>query len=252
MTQTFQPFGLSLVEHKGGKPNYPITIYPLSPNTGNPGAINTGAGFAAGGTGCNFGQGDVMCISAVTTNPGISAYQANTSAGTPQAQASLIAGVFDSVQYTAINGTVTPGQYWSANTPVFGGYNTVGSIGSTDVDITLNDLPYCVYRVQCNAPLPSNGAYFLNYNLTTNGGVYSPTNTPAQGWLGANPATKQSTQAVNVNAGPIGAGSLAGSVKIIGLAPQSDVGGPNNWTDQFPIVYVTFNGSVFNSATTSA
>jgi hypothetical protein len=236
MTQTFQPFGLSLVEHKGGKPNYPVTQYPLAP------------GLAAG-TGSSFGQGDVMCVSSTADQMGLRSYQVD--AVNPPLANTLIAGVFDSVQYTASDGTVTQSRYWALSTPVFGGYNVVGSNG-TDVLVTTNDLPYCVYKVQCNAPLPSNGAYFTNYQLSSNGGAYTPTNTPAQGWLGANSATNQSTQAVNVFGGAVGINNNFGSVKIIGLAPQSAAGGPNYWTDPYPIVYVVFNASVFNYPTPSA
>lgn len=239
MALTFQPFGLSLVEHKGGKPNYPVTRYPLAP------------GYSQG-TGANFGQGDVMNISTNSTTPGVLYYGVNLAvAVTDITSDEMIAGVFDSVQYTATNGTVTQSRYWAASTPVFNGYNTVGSSG-TDVMATINDLPYCVYKVQCNAALPSNGAYFYNYNLSTNGGTYTPTNSPTAGWLGANPATNQSTQAVNVAAGVSGVNEYKGSIKIIGLAPASDAGGTNNWDDPYPIVYVTLNASVFNFPTPSA
>lgn len=238
MALTFQPFGLSMVEHKGGKPNYPVTRYPLAPGYGE-------------GTSLNFGQGDVMCISASTANPGLVYYQENTATTVGANSDYLVAGVFDAVQYTAQNGTVTQSRYWAGGTPVFNGYNTVDSSG-TDVMVTLNDLPYIVYKVQCNAPLQSNGAYFSNYNLTTNGGTYTPTNAPSAGWLGANPVTNQSTQAVNVAAGVIDVNEFGGSVKIVGLAPASDAGGTNNWDDPYPIVYVTINGSVFNFSTPSA
>lgn len=239
MTQTFNPFGLSLVEHKGGKPNYPVTRYPLAPS------LNIG-------TSSNFGQGDVMCVSVTGASPGITEYIANNSTSVSTfVAAQQVAGVWDAVNYTNAQGTVITGPYWAANTPVFGGYRTTSGAG-TDVMVTVNDLPYCVYQVQCNAPLQGNGEYFTSYNLTANGGVYTPTNPPSTGFLGANPATGQSTQAVNVAAGPGEDNQTFGSVRIIGLAPQSATGGPNNWTDPFPIVHVIFNGSVFNFPTLSA
>lgn len=238
MALTFNPFGLSLVEHKGGKPNYPVTQYPLAP---------TASGSAAG-VYASFGQGDVVCISTTAASPGITKYATNANSAN---SAGYIVGVFDGIDYTAVDGSAVKNGYWPAGTPIFNGYRTTAGVG-TDVLATINDLPYCVYKVQCNAPLQGNGAYFTNYNLLANGGAYTPANPTTTGPAGANPTTKQSTQALNVAGGPVAANSSLGSVKIIGLAPDDTISGPNNWSDPYPIVLVTLQSHTFNAPTPSA
>lgn len=136
MPATANPYGLSLVEYKGGKFRAAVNDYYLVSGYAN--ALGQGdpiSGAAGGGT----------CVDAPSA--------ANNAA---VAYLNQILGVFGAVNYVNPQGQEIIAPYWPANTI------TSNAVPAT---IKINDLPYCVFQIQTNATLGANST-FKNYNMT--------------------------------------------------------------------------------------
>lgn len=212
MSQTYAPYGLSFVEYKGGK---------------NKGTINTYA--ISSGYAYSFAQGDPVQIG----NGGvIAAYTgaAIPASGTATAATISTLGIFVNVTYVNTQGQTVISPYWPANTETYGGYNAI---------VTLADVPYNIYKVQCSGTLPgvagNDTAVGQNFNLTD---ITTAANTP-------NAVTGQSRVALNVSSGNVGNWP---TVKVVGLANPA-VGGSNSWLDPYPDVLVIINNHVYKPGT---
>lgn len=212
MSQTFNPYGLSYFELKGGKDKAYTQTYP----------IHTAFSFP-------IGQGDPLNQSA-SGDGALIAYTAPT-AGTLAANTYTV-GVFVSVSYTNTQGQLINSSYWPANTATYNGLNAT---------VTLADVPYNIYKIQCNASLGLTGqqvAVGKNYNILINTNAASS----------ANPATGQSQASLNVSTGVAGNTNSNLSLKIVGLAPPQP-GQTNAWTDPYPEVLVIINNHVYKPGT---
>lgn len=239
MPSTFAPFGLSIYDYEGGKPNFTMRDMPLA-------ASGSGDGVAK-----SFGQGDAMGLVSANGYSGLVAVDGN---GNADVVAGYVMGIFTQVSYTTAQGQVvpggstSPGYYWPANTATL---NTVAPL------VKLNHLPNTIYQIQCNASLPSQGAYGVNYTLVENGGVYNSSNGNSgvpfttDAIVAANPASGQSQQFLRITAGSAGAASTNGTCKIIGLAPTSSKLPSNSWTDAYPVVLVKINLHFLSAPTLS-
>ncbi len=212
MSQTFNPYGLSYYELKGGKDKAYTQPYP----------IHTAFSFP-------IGQGDPL-NQGVSGDGALTAYTAPT-AGTLAAN-TYIVGVFVNVTYTNTQGQLITSTYWPANTATYNGLNAM---------VTVADVPYNIYRIQCNGSLGLTGqqvAVGKNYNILIN------TNTATA----ANPVTGQSQASLDVNTGVANTTNFNLSLKIVGLAPPRP-GETNEWTDPYPEVLVIINNHVYKPGT---
>lgn len=141
MSLTFNPFGLSFFDYKGGKNRMSTSTYKIF------------SGYDA-----SIGQGDAVAIG----NGGgfISANQ--DAAPTPPAMAGAIGtivGQFVSVSWISATGVAMNNQpYWPAGTLTLNGEPAIATVA---------DLFSNVYRVQCNATF-SYDPTFQNFNLSGN------------------------------------------------------------------------------------
>jgi hypothetical protein len=200
MATQSNPYGLSFYNYKGGKNKFSTSTYALP------------SGYAI-----SLGQGDPVNIAA---NGNIAAYAAPTGANPVQTL-----GQFVSVTYINASGLLVNSNYWPANTVT---QNNVPAI------VTVADLPYNVYKVQCNTFFPLVSPVtpvFRNYNLL-------PSN--------PNPQTGQSTIALNTT--EVAAPNAYLTVKIVGLAPVSN-NDSNSWYTGFPDVLVVINNHGFKIGT---
>lgn len=227
MPNTFTPFGFSDYVYWGGKDTGVLSEFPLS--------------LAAGGITSNFGQGDLVTLSSVTSAGASGIINYPTGAALSTVASWYSPGVFVSGEYKTTTGTITPITYWAANTPIFA--------GSTPT-FKINALPGQIWAIQANGPFGNAGSIGYNYGVSGNGGAWTtPVSTMTTN--GANPVTSQSTQFLNANAGAAGTNGLNKTVKIVGLAPPSVDFPTNSWTDPFPIVLVRINLHTFSAPTPS-
>ena len=211
MSQTSHPYGLSRFEYKGGKNRESVSVYPLA------------SGYAT-----SLGQGDPVNLSPSGGGGLVVAYSAPT--GGAPASSTQTLGTFVNVTYTNAQGQEIISPYWPANTVTYGANPAV---------VTIADLPYNIYQVQCNGSLALTGnqtAIGKNYNLIITGNN------------GPNASTGQSRAALDVNSGIAGANNINLTAKIIGLAPVP-INGTNAWTDPYPDVLIIINNHVFKTGT---
>jgi len=241
MALTFQPFGFSLYEFLGGKPNYSLINIPISlqPNTTPTSEI---------GINGSYGQGDLMSLESDSGEvySGLIAYPFNpqTNGANTQVAGYSVQGVVDGFEYTATNGTTVLSNYWAAGTATF---------QNKAPFVKINPLADCVFMAQCNAPLPANGAYGRNCYVSGNGVAASVGSGTTANITPANPQTGQSTQFVDVTH-YAGVNNLNGTIKIIGLAPPnaaSPLLATNNWNDPYPVILCRINQHFFSAPTPS-
>jgi hypothetical protein len=201
MSLIASPYGLSLVSYKGGKFRGSTSTYYIS------------SAYSV-----SLGQGDAIQMG---TGGLAQAYSAQTPDSTDASQMTI--GTFVSVTYVNSQGQTVISPYWPASTATYNNTNPI---------ITVNDLPYCVYKVQMSGTLgiaSPNTAVGKNYNLVAN--------LP-------NAATGQSTQSLSNDAGT--AAYL--TCKIVGLA-DAPVGGTNSWYDTYADVLVIINNHAYKAGT---
>ena len=217
MSLTFNPYGLSYVDLKGGKDKMSTSTYTIQSNYGY-----------------SIGQGDPVMVG---VNGNIQVYFPPT---TPTPPALLIAeynmvGVAVSFEWYSVTGVHMKNQpYWPANTPTL---NNVPAI------VRVEDPTDNVYKIQVgpgglSLTSPST-ACFKNYSMSDCRSASIP-----------NARTSQSTAYINPNtyvAGPSGNYWL--SLKILGLAPDSLTSGPNSWYDPYPEVLVMVNSHMLKTGT---
>lgn len=214
MSQLETPYGLSQVSYKGGKYRGSLNTY-----------------YISSGYGQSFGQGDPVqmgsggYVGAYTVQP------------TNVTGATMTLGTFVSVTYVNTQGQTVIAPYWPASTLT---YNNQPAI------VTVNDLPYVVYQVQCSGSIPNITAPTSASGSIGQTGVGKTFNLIATAGTdnAPNPATGQSQAALLVTTTTINA--AYNTVQIVGLADPK-IGGTNSWYDPFPDVLVIINNHAFNA-----
>lgn len=215
MSLTSSPFGLQLVEYKGGKNILSTSEY------------NIASGYPY-----SIGQGDPL--QQAFSGGNVQQYTPPISPGSPAVSTPSynIVGVACGFSWTSATGVLMDNQpYWPAGTVTLNGMPAT---------VTVADLVSNVYKIQCSGSLsltsPST-ARFKNYNMTS----CQLTTLP-------NARTSQSTAMLDVTTG-ISSPNYWLSLKIVDLAPQTITGGPNSWYDPYPVVHVMINSHAYQPGT---
>lgn len=209
MSLTFNPYGLSFYDYKGGTNRMSTSTYTLA------------SGYAA-----NIGQGDPVTIG-IAGNIGANILPIVPTPPNQVGAQGTILGQFLSASWVSATGVAMNNQpYWP--------YGTL-TLNNEPAIVTVADLFSNVYKIQCNATLTSN-ATFKNYNISSTDSVSPP-----------NPRTSQSTAYLDVSS-YIAAPNYWLDAKIVGLAPPS-MGGSNDWSDPYPEVLIMINSHAYKPGT---
>lgn len=219
MSQTIAPYGLSLFENKGAGSSFPTFTYTMASGYG----VSLGAGdpvsicppVVGGANGGNIVLGQVSAGNFPTV---INTVGANVTLTTYPP----LVGVFQGVQYTDSQGNSQRAAYWPAGTTTF---TPPSTNVAQSVNVIVNDLPYCIFKIQSNALVTSAQVMGNNYNFTP--GV-------------ASSSQKTSTFALNTTQNGGAGGGLYGFCTVIGIAPSTP-GNPNNWGDPVTDLLVMIN-----------
>ena len=207
MSQKATPYGLSQVAYKGGKFRGVLSTYYIS------------SLYAY-----SFGQGDPVQMGPA----GFVASYSDPAGGPPTSEtsATMTLGTFVSVTYVNTQGQTVISPYWPASTAT---YNSQPAI------VTVNDLPYIIYKIQGNGQVVVTGnpptAIGRNYNIDPSA---------------PNAATAQSTMALDTAVATNNEDYV--TCKIIGLADPT-IGQTNSWYDPFPDLLVIINNHAFKKGT---
>lgn len=213
MSLTFNPYGLSLYEYKGGKNKFSTSVYHLDDSYG-----------------ASIGQGDPVNLGQGGT---INVYTPSSQPGSPFFPSAISQTLGQAISFSWItpNGVSMKDQpYWPAGT------KTLNSIGAY---VTVADLPMNVYKIQANSALGTAAfpCLFDNYNLSNCLNTSLP-----------NARTSQSTAYLDVGTS-VPTTNYWLTAKIVGLAPSSITGGPNAWSDTYPEVLIIINNHAFKCGT---
>lgn len=201
MSSTSAPYGLSAQGNIGGKYKGETNIYPLV-------ITNTGIG--------------IQDILAPLTNGGVSGVGRGVAANGNAAATYQITGVSQGVEYINSYGQVVNAKYFPANTAVYAG---------TYPYLSVNDDPYSMFNVQCNAAV-TNGYPVVgkNYDLTI-----------------SNANTTSGISTMSLNIASYSNASVYRNVRVIGLASGSLT--TNSWSDLYPDVKVVINNHAYRAPT---
>lgn len=260
MSKTSAPYGLSLFEYKGSNFSGTNATYPINPTASVVGVDQTGitgpnavVGLCAGDL-VTFGLASAAAnpvgvnwvVNAPSTGYIVAAnslYYITTAANLNNPRAIL--GVFGGVQYLNPQNQNIRGTYW-ANTTTNNVYPGTYPVA------TVNDLPDCIFQVQCNGPLGvTQGAaqaqvgklcgFANNASGNTSTGqsqlqldVGTITTGPTGLVTGIYPSSP-ATFAVGV------CQTQWAPFRLIGLAPIQG----NSWTDPYPDVLVMINNHMW-------
>lgn len=254
MAKTSNPYGLSLFEYKGSNFSGTLANYPLSTNgtvvnnlTSSRSADTTGlASIVTGiysGDLVTFAPSSAGLVPNATSSgafvlPGTSlGYLVLANSPIPNAIPTSSTGNNTSPRsilgvFQGVNGINTGTQNTRS---MFFTQNTV-SINGVIPYATVNDLPDCIFQIQCNAALGST----LASAMANIGNLFGFANNG-----GGNPANGQSTLTLDVNSeftttSPTS--NVSGApFRLIGLAPIQG----NSWTDPYPDVLVMINNHMW-------